>query len=153
MTDFPSCSKRQELVEYQRTGEKLPISRCMEKTAEAFNMNVTAEVCTACPIRQAIEERIKAKAAPTPRLEELLNVRQVIPDPEPTPKKRSAESPWLPCIDRQRLTIIKCCGSFQYIRRCVCPESSQNGLEVVPEICKGCGVRRPPASNSVEPPQ
>ena len=56
--------------------------------------------------------------------------------------KKSDNELFAPCSERHRIVKFKKDGSKEAVQRCGEPTAEHNGLEVLPDVCEACPVRR-----------
>lgn len=128
------CPRRQKMQMVDAGGVRTEVFRCIERTAPDFGNNVTVAVCNACPVRRLLVKANTPKADPPEEPIELKvqrNIRDEVSD----------GSPWVPCDDRRKLTIIKPCGQVNYTKVCNSAVCAYNQKDVTTDICKACPVR------------
>lgn len=137
--DYKPCIRREKLVVFRKDGTKDSVRKCAEPSAEAFQQEVTPEICAACPIRQHVQKKVKAEKAKPLKVHQLFRIEKL-------EKHKPVTRDWLPCEFRETAYVKSCCNSTSKVIRCANAEAPSFGLEVVPIMCSECPVRSVGAS-------
>jgi hypothetical protein len=135
--DFPLCSARQSLVQYNKDGTKDRVQRCSEPKAEMMGLNVIPSDCEGCPVRREVTKAAFDRGSYQPPLvAEVATVQGCRKDAGELP------APWLPCQDRNLVNIGGCCGQTKEIRVCDSIDCFRLGSQVTHEMCRECPHRK-----------
>jgi len=132
-SNFQPCAKRHRLVTVDREGNRTPVQRCAEPSAEPFFEIVSPDVCASCPVRRQVTLAAIGRSEYQPPLADNLKSKRADTGQDPV---------WPACVDRQVAEVPACCGSMVKIKVCNSVDCFRMGSQVTIKNCNTCVYRR-----------